>query len=280
MTFNKPTERYVDMAKYIDDNVYTENCDENIIYEYLYQLANMLAHKNSFFTKKDDYDYFSIYAANHLWFRLNNPKQFELNSDGSPSMQKIKSILNYIKKTIYPMKVDFEQEHYCSNISTVEALSGSEALTFSIMRSADALNVVEFSLHLGDCIQTIHEFLKSLPYEYKSKTWNNIYLSCLLTFLNSVTLSNKQKARIKHLDEINMIKDYLLEEMLQEESENAVILYHLDDSFHDYIFVLNKRIKHAIAADLSSCLHSHIYSEAVVTSMLMDSLDYCKEDLD
>ena len=212
MTFNKPTERYVDMAKYVDDNVYTENSDENIIYEYLYQLANMLAHKNSFFTKKEDYDYFSIYAANHLWFRLRNAKQFETNVDGTPKMEKVKSVLNYLKKTIYPMKVDFQKEYLPLADCSVDDLCGSAALNFSVMRSADTLNVAEFSLYLGDFMQTIREFLKTIPYKYESTTWNNIYLSCLLTFLNSVTLSNKQKSRLKHLEEINMIRNKLLGE--------------------------------------------------------------------
>ena len=73
-------------------------------------------------------------------------------------------------------------------------------------------------------------------------------------------------------------KDYLLEEMLNQEELKSVILFHLDESMHDYIAVLTRRIKQAIAADLSACLHTHIYSETAVTSMLIDSLNYTSED--
>ena len=101
------------MCIWIDSNVYTDTCDELKLYEYLYHLANMLAHEHKYFIKYEYYDEFALYSASKLFMRLRDPRQF--CSDGSPKLTQVKSVLNYLKTVIYPYKVDFEQQFYAES---------------------------------------------------------------------------------------------------------------------------------------------------------------------
>ena len=71
-----PKLKYTDMCIYIDNHIYTDDCDEELVFSYLYQLAYVLAMKKHFFTNIADYDSYAIYCAGVLFKRLKNPKQF------------------------------------------------------------------------------------------------------------------------------------------------------------------------------------------------------------
>ena len=264
MTYSKPYMRYVDMAKYIDDNAYEEDCNHSLIYEYIYHLANMLAHKSKFFKTSDTYDYFSLYCANRFFLKLSMTRD-----------NRIKSCLNYLKKVLYFYKVDFEQENYAQVISENSDDICEESLRDKINKTVDTIHIVEFEASLHNICDTIKGFLKNIEYKQSDPMWHKIYMSCLLSFLSSITLSNKNKERLSHLDDIGMCKDYLLEDLLAE--ENDIILYHIDSSMYNYIRVLLNRIKHLIALDLCSNCKSYISSSANMKSLLLDSLE-CGED--
>ena len=97
MRYKKPRDiRYVDMCIWIDEHAYRENCDEQKMFEYVYLLSNMLARKRCFFRKEVDYDNFAFYVETETFMRYKKQDR-----------KKIKSILNYLKKVIYPRKVAF-----------------------------------------------------------------------------------------------------------------------------------------------------------------------------
>ena len=62
--------------------------------------------KSKIFRNWNDYEEFSLEYASKLYYRLINAKQF-LPEDHPFKLKKIKSILNYVKKTLNPAKVDF-----------------------------------------------------------------------------------------------------------------------------------------------------------------------------
>ena len=71
MMYTKPRDvSYTEMCIYIDEHIYSESYDENLIFEYLYHITLMLAKKNNYFNKLSDYDNFAIYGATHLFMRL------------------------------------------------------------------------------------------------------------------------------------------------------------------------------------------------------------------
>lgn len=273
MTYSKPNVRYVDMAIYIDEHVYkqTTEVEDNLIYEYLYHLAIMLARKGKYFKKADDYDKFGLLAATRMFTRLRSKKQFELDADGKPKLTPIKSSLNFLKSIMYPLKATYQQEYYSQVISKeLPEINYDPNFNSSLVRSVDRLNVTDFRLCLNNIADCAEMCISRIPKKLNSDEYHNIYVSCLLTFLNSITISRKNKKRVfKDCDGNVYYKDVVLKKILKEENNDPVILYHLDESMKDYILVLTREIKHSLAQELSQALHTHISSEVNEQDLIM-----------
>ena len=265
MTFTKPNNiRIVDMCIYIDNNAYTENADPNIIYEYLYHIVYSLAKKNNLFNNYSYYDDFALYCANKLYFRYTNKKQFEINEDGTPKLEKIKSVLNYIKTVLYPLKVDFEQSEYCQTISK-ETYAEETNYNFDnlISKTISGLHLSDFKFLMQDVGNTCKAFLSTIPYDKNSKEWINIYVSVMLTFLNYITLSNKTLDKLQNLHLHNNLNYEHIEQGYEKESIKQAVLYHLPDSMSTYITVLARELKNIVAKDLSDILHTKITYDSI-----------------
>lgn len=279
MIFVKPNDvRYVDMCIWCDENAYKDDCDDEKLYQYLYFIAIMLAHKSNYFNKTKDYEDFALYMASQTFYRLRNPKQSQLDADGNPKMARIKSVLNYMKSTLYPRKVDFQQQYYAQTQICVEDVDYDSAYSFSdkLEDTVDALTLIEFESCLHDIVKTVKFFLNKIPYKKDTSEWRNIYMSCLLTFLNSVTLSNADIARIKSYSKNTSNKYFSLIEDYNRQA-NDVVLFHLDEKLRDYILVLVREIKRAVAADLSSSAGTHVPSRQSMTIIAISNINGEKE---
>ena len=202
MIFKKPADvRYTDMAIWIDENAYLDDCDNVQLYEYLFHLVNMLAHRGCYFDTNAEYEDFSLSVANKLFLRLRNPKQAILiEGSGKTKLPQIKSILNYIKRTIYPAKMDYERDRTTKTSQLkVDVLNNfiSNSLAYNSSKIEDSLSKVEFNEYLDKIVYIIREYLYNIPYISDITTWHNIYMSCLLSFLNSITLSNASKEKLR-----------------------------------------------------------------------------------
>lgn len=260
------------MAIAIDKMAYSEDCDDELLFEYLYHLSMMLAAKACYFKSAKHYDDFAIFMASSAYFRLRNPKQYIYDADGNPKMTKLKSILNYLKVILYPRKVAFEQENYAQ---TDIILKEDENLVYvghtfanRLSDSVDDLVKVDFKCCLEDCCKTIKQFLKKIPYKYGTSEWNNIYISCLLSFLNSIIISKDDLDRLGSAK--YNINDHflLLREYDRLRDSDYVILFHLDNNMKDYIRILVSEIKHLIAKDLSESLHTEVNTSNMTYPMI------------
>lgn len=281
MIYKKPENiTYTQMAIAIDNMAYSDNCDDELLFEYLYHLSMMLAVKARYFNSAKYYDDFAIFLATSAYFRLRNPKQFMYDDFGNPKMTKIKSILNYLKVILYPRKVVFEQQNYAQTEVTLkeneDLLYVGHTLANKISNSVDNLAQIEFKYCLGDCCTSIKEFLKEIPYKYKSSEWYNIYFSCLLSFLNLITLSNSDKDKLHNAKYRINDHSLFLETYDKKQYEDFVILYHLDDNMKDYIRILVMQIKHIIAKDLSEIIHTNIDSLSMSYSMVLSEINGSK----
>lgn len=279
MLYKKPHGMtYTDMCIWIDNNAYREDLtdnEKNTIFEYLYHLAKMLAIKGKFFNKSHYYEDFAIYMASELFMRLFNPKQFELDRDGNPRLTKIKSILNYMKGIISHRKIVFEAEHYSQIMSQDEInIDEQPEYTFqSILQdSIDELELVEFDSCLRDACKTIKNFLRKTPYKDNKLLSHNIYISCLLSFLNSITLSHEDMERIKSIKTASVADTYI-DNCFEKENKNFTVLYHLPQDMNNYIHVLTKEAKHAVAKDLSIDCHTEITSNTGLQSLTLHELN-------
>lgn len=113
-----PDMKYTDMCIFIDKNVAQLNepdCPDelkNTIYNYLWLLVKALAIKKRMFNSFQDYDGYSFYSANRLYFALKRNLQNQGKIVKGKEIKPIKSCLNYTKALLYPMKIEYLKEEY------------------------------------------------------------------------------------------------------------------------------------------------------------------------
>ena len=272
MIFKKPEDvRYVDMAQYIDDNAYSENKDESLMYEYIFHLCNMIAHKRKLFRKTSEFEEFCLYVSGYMIYRYRNKKQFILEN-GEPKMKKVKSILNYLKKTIYQLSVRFRRENYNDNKMSVDDIDLSNAHNFrdSILNASSKMRTMEFDLYINDIPKTIKTHLDKIP--YTGIDLKNIYISCVMTIMSWMTLSIKNENRVRRLSKYSRTLDDLLYSLYEQERKSQVILYELDQSMEGYIKVLCNRLRNIIIGDLNYLMTSGC-GESDIKDLLVDYIE-------
>jgi hypothetical protein len=271
MIFKKPKLTYTEMCIYIDKHAYEPDCDDNLIYEYLYHIIYMLARKSGYFNAEHYYNDFAIQSASKIFMRYKNPKQYIIDdATGEPKLTKIISVLNYIKSKLYPMKVEFEQSNYSQtyNYNEDDLSEPIEYMFVKKLSTDDAMHKLEFTDYLNRIVIIIRKELKKIPYVNNKVAWRNIYISCLLTILNSITLSNKNKEKLYIKNNYMYTKESYVEKVFREESSDPVLLYHLDQTMKPYIFVLTNKVKRVLANDLSSMIKSWEPPSEMIKNML------------
>ena len=271
MTYPKPAGvSYTQMAIYIDQHIYSDTKDEEKLYIYMYHLAIMLATKSAYYSTAEQYDQFGLFCATRLYLRYTNPKQFQMNDDGSPKMKRIKSVLNYIKRVIYPYKVDFELEFNIENKDVDIIQLGGFDLGELMVEQTSLFDTMSYSYTLGEISSIVKAHLRKIPHKQHSAEWMNIYLSCMLTLLSSMTLSNHQ---IREFKKLKIPKYELLERLYAQLRYEEPILFHLDPSMSTYIKVLVTELRHVIAAELSWKGDFYISAEESMKNLICNAME-------
>lgn len=196
------------------------------MFEYLRCLFYALAFKKKFFTKTDDYQNYSLYAATATYMRLIDKRQF-LPDDDPNKKNQIKSILNYIKKILYPMKINYQNDSFNKVLNDEVQGDGlqehiKEDLYKNILSNTNDIVKIEINNYLKTIPRVIKNFLTCTPYASDKLVLNNLYISCLLTILKGITLSNKNRERLKHkLRKSLPYEDDLISEIFNDERLNA-----------------------------------------------------------
>lgn len=272
MLYRKPENlKYTAMAIYIDENVYDPSHDPETIYQYLYFLSIMLSRKQNLFNIEEEYEEFAISYASQLYLRLTNKQQFEYDCNGEPRMKRIKSILNYMKKTIRQRASDFDTYEYSYIPSDV---SDEKFTNYSFRQivsgSTDLLERVEFGACLSDILKDAKKYLSHIPYPEGTTIYENIYLSCILTFLNSITLPVTLQHRI---DNATATTPEQLERIYRKQNNKSTILFHLPEDMRGYIQALTTGMKHHIAKDLSWQGRQEISCHSNMLSLLASNIN-------
>lgn len=274
MTYVKPEDvTYTQMCMWIDQNAYTSDKDEIKMYEYLYHISVMLINKNSLYTDPDVVDQFGLYCSSKLFLRIVNPKQYELDSEGREKLPKIKSILNYTKNVIHHYKVDYELEFNVEDKNLDVVTFSSNTLSQTLSDDAYLFDMMDFSFTIESISSIVRSHLSRIPYKKHSSEWLNIYTSCMLTLLDSVTLNRDMIETLKN--STNMQKNSL-NRMYDLSRYADPILYHLPKSMSNYIRVLVNEIRHVIVAELRWKSSSRFSVETTIKELLAIS---CEENI-
>ena len=268
--------RIVDLCIYVDENIYKDDHDKEKIFDALYRIVYALSMKQKIFHNWSDYEEFSLDYASKLYYRLINKKQFL--PEGHPlKLNKIKSILNYIKKTLTPARVDFQQKNYAEQfdpaLHQLAVLDIRDKCTLDCRNQTKPMLKIEFEYYLQKITRTISWYIKNCtPYCNDECMMHKIYQSCLLTLLNQVTLSNYNRSRFKNRIKNGYNIDTFLDQVYEEEKFDSVILFHLPATMKNYITTSVNRIKKLITKDLSDLIGSVEPSDLIVQAVIASSI--------
>lgn len=281
MIFPKPNLKYTEMAMYIDEKINSgDRLSEHeleLIYVYLYHLIRMLAYKKHYFNKTEYYDDFSLLVAGDMMNRLiYNPKLNEVDEFGNPKMKRLKSILNYLKVVLYGRKVLFEQQNYSQKLSKqpLEPKLTDYAFSHQIRQTKQNQIDSNVKLYLGDLSKTITAFINKNCIYSDPIIRKNIRISCYLSILNSIIFTQMIVDNVNTKYKTSDSKfNYLCSEY-NNNRENCVILYHLDDSFKNYVTVLMRRVFTVIERDIKDLsIGDNYISDSVLADIAFSELD-------
>ncbi len=287
MTFNIPPKIYlppeydkksknphVRMAIYFDLHIYDDpkERDDTLLYQYLYHIIYMLACTKKYFLSFEDYDAFSLFMATRLYMRYINPEHTKTRG-------KIKSVLNYCKKLLYPNKVDYMKESFRGIFGTNQKgeIDGSgELYQKSLEENLQNEHCKEDNLteaiedEIKRLPQLIRQVVSETPYESDTAIYHRIYISTYMTVLSSLTLSNAaiRRLQLRCVDE-EKTKSFLYE---LEREENP-ICWRLDVRYANMIRMLTAKVRKRFAERISGMRPSFELSSDDLNFILMSAYD-------
>jgi hypothetical protein len=264
MLYTKPAHKsYVALAMEFDKEFYSGHRDDNKLYSYMYLLYYMLACKKQYFHLFEDYDAYSQFAATTIYMRfLKKEKQGE----------KIKSVLNYCKSTLYSLKVMYQNDTF--NEVWSEDKTDAEAMKTEMASHVQADYNEDLKVALVENFKTlpaiIWKTIRQTPYKNDDLMCRKLYLSCMLSLINSLNISKKTKDKMSSPSKDS---DAVLMKSLAKQREESMILWHLDDSMEDYVKTLINKVKVIFSKQLEDTKNSYILEDDVLDAILNSVYD-------
>lgn len=279
VSFNKPKGmKYTDMCIYIDKHfpeiaVAGEHPDiENTIFEYLYHIVYALACKAGYFKDFSDYDSFAIYAAAELYFSMRKKLVNAGQEVRGKVVVPVKSCLNFIKATLFPLKVNYQQENFASVIDPA-VHDGAEAIGDEMRENVQSQYRPELLECYTDAIKEvpsfIHKIIAQSPFRSNPVMCKKLYLSAILTFINNITIPNKLKSKI-YGSENDASSTKQIEKLVNAYKQNSdpAILWHLEEDIGNYINLIVIKAKIEFSKQLEYYIHGNDMSDEMLDSIL------------
>lgn len=279
VTFTRPRGlKYTDMAIYIDAHLpEIKNPNEHPeveakIYEYLYHIVYALSCKAGYFRNFDDYDSFACYGACELFFSMRKKLINEGKEVRGKAVVPIKSSLNFIKATLFPLKINYQRESF---MQVLDPDIHESAAKFSEQTREDIQSMYRRNLYenLNDTVDMIPKLLQKVisltPFRYDVLMRKKLQISILLTLLDDITMPNKLRKKIdskKPVDNADKIINRLI--IAYELNPNNVILWHLEDGYAGYVRLLTQRLKRWIGNELQVIIHGDDLADGIIDSVI------------
>lgn len=284
-TFNKPKGmKYTDMAIYIDKHlpeiaVPNEHPEvESKIYEYLYHILYALSCKAGYFKNFADYDMFACYGACELFLSMRKKLVNAGKEVRGKTVVPIKSSLNFIKATMFPLKVTYQREAFRQIGDPVldDSLEEFQMNTRAeIQRSYRNSLAENLDSMLTEFPKIMNKVLSSTPFKRDKLMRKRLQLSIMLTLLDDITLPNRIKTKLNNkLIDSDNDKIMLKLVMAYEENPDNVVLWHLDSGYNTYVRFLTQKIKRELSKELQLAIHDEDLSDDVIDSIINSAYDY------
>lgn len=234
----------VDMCKYIDDNVYKGELSEeekNLIYKYLYFIVYSISKAHKYLHYEKDYDDFSMYFAEWLYFRLIN------NDANLPQIVSIKNYVDYVLQlriirwqSSDKYKILFDA--YDDDGNLLSNSLDTKMCVSQIKEEMDSANkglvCEDIKKEISHLPKLIDEIVEHTQYKLDKAMRHRLSVSLLLSFIN---LTNGKK---------------------------EIILWHLSPTLSDYVKVLLNRVKRAFVDDVNYLKSKDEVCEDIIYSLI------------
>lgn len=253
------------MAVWFDIHFWNKERDDETCYKYLYLTYYMLGNTKHYFIKYEDTDKYAQFCASIIYVRLLR----KLNNG-----EVIKSILNYAKKTCYPLKVMYQKQEF-NYVANPKVDNKFDPIGFTNMLKENIQSQYNIGMQrdFEDAFKEIplyaKEIVEATPYKDDKGMVRKLYLSCILSFTKSVTLCKYNVDRLtKRTEKALTINDGLLTKMFNKERETSTTLWRLDDSMKDYVKVLVGKLRQRLIDELISIKQSYAIDDMTLESIL------------
>lgn len=254
MTFTKPQDiTYTQMAQWIDSNGVTDDCNEELLCQYLYHLFYITIQKNGYFKDQSSIDDFALYCTSRLFNRIR-----------SDLTTPIKSVSNYIKNVVSLWRADYIRE-FCTGCPELEFTEFN--LTDFSDYLIDEASTKDFYNYSCECVKitdVIRKHLKKIPRKKHSCEWSNIYVSCLLTLQDRMLKAAELSKKLQQLRDPRSV-----DTIIRSLKTRPAILFHVEEHTENYILTLVNEIVHAIAAEVSYSVGSKVSVSACMRNLVI-----------
>lgn len=282
VTFNKPKGmKYTDMCIYIDKHLpdiaepYANPEVEGKIYEYIYHVVYALACKSGYFKNFSDYDNFACYAACELYLSMRKKQMNAGKEVRGKVVVPVKSSLNFIKATMFPLKVNYQREYFATVLDPQihDDLSAVESNARENIQQQYRPDLEE---SYKSAIERVPDFIKQIiiktPFKTDPLMCKRLYISALLTFINDITIPNKLKNKITS----KMTPDNA--EKYSEKLFNAYrvnnepeILWHMDQDLSTYVRLIVTKAKKMFSKELEYYIHADDLSDELLDCIMSNA---------
>lgn len=262
MLFEKSDLRPVDMAIWIDTHAYDKDVDEQKMFEYISHLVEMVAKKGRYFASERDYDDFTSFATIQIFKRYRNKRQFKEN----PTVSRVKSVLNLIKKTLRFYKIDYQNEEFYQK----ELLDNDKKqVIHPISYNQDNLSI-DFCMYIKEIDIAIDKLLSIVPASRNTLESQNIKISVLLSFLNQITFTKSQQVTMSKCSEDEIRRKC--------EESSSIILFHLNESYIPQVKVYVKLLQRYLATEITELIASFQEADDIISAMSYSYMKDCLEE--
>ena len=266
--------KYTDMCIWMDEhleqiktpNEYPEV--ETKMYEYLYHTLYALACKQNFFKNFEDYEPFALESAGELYITMRNKEINAGKEIRGKIVEPINSTLNFIKKVLFPLKVNYEKRTF-QNILNPDINQDTSILEKDIKDSIKRDYKLDLEEELKDVLKLlpsmINKIINQTPYRNDEAMCEKLKMSIILTFLYDITLPNKLKNKLnKYINKVD--EDKIL--YLYKYNCSEVVLWHINPSLKDYIRLLVTKLKRELTHEIYQTRHYNDLSDDVVNDIM------------
>ena len=262
MLFTKTdNKRYVDMCAEFDKEFWIEPRNDYKLFKYLYLLFYMYACKGSYFKKFEDFDEYAQFAATIIYMRF--LKKFKKG-------EKVKSVKNYIDKTKRFLKIMYQNQEFNlvlnAELQNIDIASFREEIKQNVQSDYNIGLKEDVTETLQTISQKVKESIEETHFNNDKLLCHRLYLSCMLTLLNSIVLPNQTIKELKTRK--RTVNEKRLLEALTEERDKDAILWKLSSSYSNIVKMLVNTVRKEISEVINSTRQSYLLEDDVIESIL------------